>query len=101
MEPSAISRKVMTVWAIFALGKPLRIGSVSLCGLLQRQTMLVRVSEVGSVLGLVLLLIIGKHIPLLSGLPLTSITGIVCFAFAIFLSLRIFQFELARLRAEE
>jgi hypothetical protein len=63
--------------------------------------MLVRVSEVGSVLGLVLLLIIGKHIPLLSGLPLTSITGIVCFAFAIFLSLRIFQFELARLRAEE
>jgi hypothetical protein len=101
MEPSAISRKVMAVWANFALGKPLRIGSVSLCGLLQRQTMLVRVSEVGSVLGLVLLLIIGKHIPALSGLPLTSITGIVCFAFAIFLSLRIFQHELARLRAEE
>jgi hypothetical protein len=63
--------------------------------------MLVRVSEVGSVLGLVVLLIIAKHIPALSGLPLTSITGIVCFAFAIFLSLRIFQSELARIRAEE
>jgi hypothetical protein len=63
--------------------------------------MLVRVSEVGSVLGLVVLLIIAKHIPALSGLPLTSITGIVCFAFAIFLSLRICQSELARIRAEE
>jgi hypothetical protein len=82
-------------------GNPLASASVGLCGLLQRQTMLVRVSEVGSVLGLVLLLIIGKHIPQLSGLPLTSITGIVCFAFAIFLSLRIFQFELARFRPEE
>jgi hypothetical protein len=38
---------------------------------------------------------------LLAGLPLTSITGIVCFAFAIFLSLRLFQAELARIRAEE
>ena len=63
--------------------------------------MLVRVSEVGSVLGLVLVLVIAKHIPALSSVPLTSITGIVCFAFAIFLSLRIFQFELARIRAEE
>jgi hypothetical protein len=63
--------------------------------------MLVRVSEVGSVLGLVLLLLIAKHIPVVGDLPLTHITGIVCFAFAIFLSLRIFQFELARLRAEE
>jgi hypothetical protein len=83
------------------LGNPFASASVSLCGLLQRQTMLVRVSEVGSVLGLVLLLIIGKHIPVLGDLPLTNITGIVCFAFAIFLALRIFQFELARLRAEE
>ena len=63
--------------------------------------MLVRVPEVASVLTLVMLLIIAKHVPVLSALPLTNITGIVCFAFAIFLSLRIFQFELARIRAEE
>jgi hypothetical protein len=59
------------------------------------------VSEVASVLALVVLLLIGKHVPVLNALPLTNITGIVCFAFAIFLSLRIFQFELARIRAEE
>jgi len=63
--------------------------------------MLVRVSEVASVLTLVILLLAGKHVPVLSGLPLTNITGIVCFAFAIFLSLRLFQAELARIRAEE
>ncbi len=63
--------------------------------------MLVRMREVGSVLALVALLLIAKHIPVLGDLPLTQVTGIVCFAFAIFLSLRIFQFELARLRAEE
>ena len=63
--------------------------------------MLVRVSEVASVLALVALLLIAKHIPVVNTLPLTNITGIVCFAFAIFLSLRIFQFELARIRAEE
>ena len=63
--------------------------------------MLVRVPEVASVLGLVLLLIVAKRLPFLSDLPLTQITGIVCFAFAIFMSLRIFQAELARIRAEE
>lgn len=63
--------------------------------------MLVRVSEVASVLALVVLLLIGKHVPVLNALPLTNITGIVCFAFAIFLSLRIFKAELARIRAEE
>ena len=63
--------------------------------------MLVRVREVGSVLALVVALLVAKHIPVLGDLPLTQVTGIVCFAFAIFLSLRIFQFELARLRAEE
>ncbi|HEX4297751.1 MAG TPA: hypothetical protein VHZ56_06990 [Devosia sp.] len=61
----------------------------------------VRVPEVAAVLGFVLLLLIAKHLPVLSALPLTSITGIVCFAFAIFLSLRLFQAELARIRAEE
>jgi hypothetical protein len=59
------------------------------------------VSEVASVLALVALLLIAKHVPVVNALPLTNITGIVCFAFAIFLSLRIFQAELARLRAEE
>ena len=61
----------------------------------------VRLHEVGSVLALILMLIIAKHAPIVSELPLTNITGIVCFAFAIFLSLRIFQVELARIRAEE
>jgi len=63
--------------------------------------MLVRVSEVASVLALVALLLIAKHVSVVNALPLTNITGIVCFAFAIFLSLRIFQFELARIRTEE
>jgi hypothetical protein len=63
--------------------------------------MLVRVPEVASVLALVAVLLVAKHLPIVSALPLTQITGIVCFAFAIFISLRIFQFELARIRAEE
>ncbi len=63
--------------------------------------MLVRVPEVASVLALVAILLVAKRLPLVSALPLTQVTGIVCFAFAIFLSLRIFQSELARLRAEE
>lgn len=63
--------------------------------------MLVRVSEVAPVLALVVLLLIGKHVPVVNALPLTNIAGIVCFAFAIFLALRIFQDELARIRAEE
>lgn len=63
--------------------------------------MLVRIPEVASVLIVVLLLLAAKHVPVLGGLPLTNITGIVCFAFAIFLALRIFQAELARVRAED
>ena len=63
--------------------------------------MLFRFVEVVSVLTLVTLLLIAKHIPILSGLPLSQATGIVCFAFAIFLSLRIYRAELARMRAEE
>ena len=63
--------------------------------------MLVRVPEVATVLAVVLLLLIAKHVPMLAGLPLTNITGIVCFAFAIFMALRLFQAELARIRAEE
>ena len=63
--------------------------------------MLVRVREVASVLALVALLLVAKHVPVVGDLPLTQVTGIVCFGFAIFLSLRLFQFELARLRAED
>ena len=63
--------------------------------------MLVRVPEVAAVLVLVATLLIMKHLPVVSALPLTQATGIVCFAFAIFMSLRLFQFELARIRAEE
>ena len=63
--------------------------------------MLVRTHEVVSVLALIVLLIIGKHVPVVNDLPLTNITGIVCFAFAIFIALRIFQAELASIRAED
>jgi uncharacterized membrane protein len=63
--------------------------------------MLFRFHEVVSVLTLVVVLLIAKHIPVVSELPLAQMTGIVCFLFAIFLSLRIYNAELARLRAEE
>jgi hypothetical protein len=63
--------------------------------------MLFRFHEVVSVLTLIVVLLIAKHIPLASALPLSQMTGIVCFLFAIFLSLRIYNAELARIRAEE
>ena len=63
--------------------------------------MLVRFSEVVPVLGLVLALLAAKHVPALDFLPLAQMTGIVCFSFAIFLALRIYNAELARIRAEE
>ena len=63
--------------------------------------MLVRFSEVVPVLGLVLALLAAKHVPALDFLPLAQMTGIVCFSFAIFIALRIYNAELARLRAEE
>ena len=63
--------------------------------------MLFRFHEVVSVLTLVVVLLVAKHIPFTSGLPLAQMAGIVCFLFAIFLSLRIYNAELARLRAEE
>lgn len=62
--------------------------------------MLFRFTEVVSVLTLVLTLLAAKHIPALAGLPLSHVTGIVCFAFAIFLCLRIYNGELAKIRAE-
>ena len=65
-----------------------------------KQTMPVRVSEVASVLALLLLLLIAKQIPFFAVLPITSIMGIVSFSFAIFPALRLFQFELAKIRAE-
>lgn len=63
--------------------------------------MLVRLSEVAPVLALVLALLAAKHVPALEFLPLAQMTGVVCFSFAIFLSLRIYQAELKRIRAEE
>lgn len=63
--------------------------------------MLVRFSEVIPVLGLVLALLAAKRIDALSFLPLAQMTGIVCFSFAIFVALRIYNAELARIRAEE
>jgi formate hydrogenlyase subunit 4 len=63
--------------------------------------MLFRFYEVVSVLTLVVALLVAKHIPIVSELPLAQMTGIVCFLYAIFLSLRIYNAELARIRAEE
>lgn len=63
--------------------------------------MLVRFSEIVPVLALVLALLAAKHVPAFDFLPLSQMTGIVCFAFAIFLSLRIYQAELKRIRAGE
>ena len=63
--------------------------------------MLVRPREVAYVLLLVLGLIAAKQVPVLAVLPLAHITGVVCFAFAIYLALRIYQAELARIRSEQ
>ena len=60
----------------------------------------VRVPEVASVLALLLVLLIAKQFPMFAGLPIKNIMGIVAFSFAIFLSLRLFQFELAKIRAD-
>jgi hypothetical protein len=67
----------------------------------ERQTMPVRVPEVASVLALLLILLIAKQFPALDGLPIKNVMGIISLSFAIFLSLRLFQFELSRIRAEE
>ncbi len=61
----------------------------------------VRVPEVASVLALLLVLLIAKHVPLFAGVPISNVMGVIAFAFAIFLALRLFNFELARSRAEE
>lgn len=62
--------------------------------------MLFRFSEVSAVLAVVAALTLAKRFPLFDGLPLAQATGIICFSFAILLSLRIFEAELARIRAE-
>ncbi|HQZ13371.1 MAG TPA: hypothetical protein PK286_10860 [Devosia sp.] len=62
--------------------------------------MLVNPREVASVLALVLGLLAAKHVPFLAFLPLTHITGVVCFSFAIYLALKLYTAELARIRSE-
>jgi heme A synthase len=58
-----------------------------------------RISEVIAVLALVGALLLAKHVPLAATLPLSQMAGIVCFAFAIYIALRIYGEELARIRA--
>jgi hypothetical protein len=70
-------------------------------GWLKRLGMLVRISEVAAVLALVLALLMAKHVPALALLPLSNMAGIVCFSFAIYLCLKLFEDEVARLRAED
>lgn len=62
--------------------------------------MLVRPREVSTVLVLVLALIGAKYTQLAEMLPLSHMAGVICFAFAIYLSLRIYRAELARIRSE-
>ena len=65
-----------------------------------KQTMPVRVPEVASILALLLVLLIAKQFPMFDGLPIKNIMVIISLSFAIFLSLRLFHFELAKIRAE-
>lgn len=60
-----------------------------------------RIAEVIAVLLVVGALLVAKHIPLLATLPLAQLAGIVCFTFAIYMALRLYQQELARIRAGE
>lgn len=60
-----------------------------------------RISEVAAVLTLIGAMLLAKHVPLLSMLPWSQMAGIVCFAFAIYLALRLYGEELARIRAGE
>lgn len=60
----------------------------------------VRVPEVASVLALLLVLLVARQFPMFDGVPIRNIMGIISLSFAIFLSLRLFQFELAKIRAE-
>ena len=62
--------------------------------------MLVNPREVFAVLTVVLVLIAAKRIEVLAFLPLSAIAAIVCFAFAIYLSLRLFAAELESMRRE-
>lgn len=63
--------------------------------------MLFRIWEVATVLAIVAVLTLTKHLPIFAGLPLAELSGIVSFSFAILLSLRIYNAELARIRAGE
>ena len=63
--------------------------------------MLLRPAEIAFVLLLILGLLGLKHVPALSFLPLSAITGIVAFSFAIFLALGLYRSELARIRDQE
>lgn len=65
----------------------------------ESQTMPLRLAEIVAVLLIVLGLLAAKHVPAMAGLPLSNVTGIVCFSFAIYLALKLFQLELARIRA--
>lgn len=55
--------------------------------------MVLRWQEAAFPLALVLILVILKYVPALDGLPLGRLAGIVCFSYAIFLSLRLMQAE--------
>ncbi len=60
-----------------------------------------RISEVAAVLALISAMLLAKHVPLLSAMPWSQMAGIACFAFAIYLALRLYGVELARIRAGE
>jgi hypothetical protein len=59
----------------------------------------VRVREVATALTIILALLAAKHLPVLGFLPLSQMAGITAFSFAIFLALKLYQYELAQLES--
>jgi hypothetical protein len=60
-------------------------------GLLWSSAVHLKWQEVAVALTIVAALLVGKHLPFVSTLPLARVTGILCFGYAIFLSLRMLK----------
>lgn len=58
-----------------------------------------RISEAVAVLSFVFLLIAAKSMPFLAVVPLTQVAGIICFGYAIVVAMRLYRFELERIRS--
>lgn len=97
MEPDAVSRNVVLPIDLARIFVRSVSAKQQEC---QVETKLFRSREVIAVLLLVAALIALKHVPVVNALPLAAMSGIVCFSFAIYLSLKLYVAELKRIRAE-